>query len=154
MRNDRAGLRLLTRTECLALLPSAEVGRIAVSTQALPLILPVSFMVDQDRIVISTQNGTTLDTSTDNTVIAFQADGSSSQLSGGWSVHVTGIARHVTDLIEFDRLSALPPWVRRRPLRLVTISTDQMWGRLVADADGPFDQLRSGHTSTDRVLGR
>lgn len=143
MQIDGPGLRVLTRTECLALLPSAEVGHIAVSTQALPLILAVSFVVDGDDIAISTQNGATLDASTDNTVIAFQAGGSSSHLSGGWSVHVTGIARLVTDLIEFDRLSALPPWERRRPLRLVMLSTDQMWGRLAADIDGPFDRWPS-----------
>ena len=64
MRIDGAGLRVLTREECLALLATAEVGRIGVSTRALPRIFPVCFAMDDDQIVISTQHGTTLDAST------------------------------------------------------------------------------------------
>ena len=44
MHIDGAGVRVLARTECLALLATAEVGRIAVSARALPLILPVRFV--------------------------------------------------------------------------------------------------------------
>ena len=50
MHIDRAGLRVLTREECLALLATAEIGRIAISARALPVILPVRFAMDGDRI--------------------------------------------------------------------------------------------------------
>jgi nitroimidazol reductase NimA-like FMN-containing flavoprotein (pyridoxamine 5'-phosphate oxidase superfamily) len=144
MRIDGAGLRVLTREECLALLATAQVGHIGVSTRALPLILPVCFAMDDEQIVISTQHGTTLDTSTRDTVVAFEADGPSSHSKVGWSVHSTGIARHVTDPIELDRLAALPlpSWSLGSPARFVTITTDQMSGRLAADTIVPLHHTR------------
>ena len=122
------------------MLATAEVGRIGVSTRALPLIFPVCFAMDDDQIVISTQHGTTLDASTRDTVVAFEADGPSSHSSVGWSVQSTGIARHVTDPIELDRLAALalPSWSLKSPARFVTITTDQLSGRLAADTTVPF----------------
>lgn len=53
MQIDGAGSRVLTRDECLAFLASAEIGRIAISRRALPLIVPVRFVMDRDRIVIA-----------------------------------------------------------------------------------------------------
>ena len=100
---------MLDRKECLAFLASAEVGRIAISTRALPLILPVCFFMDGEQIVISTHFGTALDGSTRDAVVAFEADGPSSHSTVGWSVHVNGIARHVTDPHEIVRLVALRP---------------------------------------------
>ena len=91
---------MLTREECLALLATAEIGRIAVSARALPLILPVRFAMDGDRIVIATHDGTTLDAATRDTVVAFETDGPSGHSTVGWSVHVNGIARHVTDPVD------------------------------------------------------
>ena len=50
---DTAGLRVLTRAECLHLLRTVKVGRVAVSHRALPMILPVHFRVaDDDSIRI------------------------------------------------------------------------------------------------------
>ena len=140
MRIDSAGLRVLTREECLALLATAQVGHIGVSTRALPLILPVCFAMDDDQIVISTQHGTTLDASTHDAVVAFEADGPSSHSKVGWSVQSTGIARHVTDPIEHGRLAALPlpSWSLKSPARFVTITTEQLSGRLAADTTVPF----------------
>jgi hypothetical protein len=43
---DTAGLRVLTRAECLHLLRTVNVGRVAVSHRALPMILPVAFEAD------------------------------------------------------------------------------------------------------------
>jgi len=139
---DGAGLRVLGRTECLALLATTHVGRIAVSAQALPLIAPVRFVIDGDHIVISIRSGTTLDAATRDTVVAFEADGPDG-LDGGstvlWSVHVNGIARHVTKAVELRRLAELPLPSRTfgRPQRLVTISTDRLSGRAQIGDDEP-----------------
>ena len=156
MRVDGAGLRVLTREECLALLATAEVGRIGVSTRALPRIFPVCFAMDDDKIVISTQHGTTLDASTRDTVVAFEADGPSSHSSVGWSVQSTGIARHVTDPTERDRLAALPlpSWSLNSPARFVTITTDHLSGRLAADTTVPFrpSDSRGGQSEHARAV--
>jgi len=148
MQIDGAGSRVLTRDECLAFLASADVGRIAISTRALPLILPVRFVMAGDKIVISTWIGTTLDASTHHTVVAFEADGPSSHSSVGWSVHVNGIARHVTDPVELDRLAALsvPSWSLTSPTRFVTITTDQLSGLLSDDCDVSFDPFHNAES--------
>ena len=134
MQIDRAGLRVLSRDECLALLATAEIGRIAVSARALPLILPVRFAMDGDHIVIATHDGTTLDAATRDTVVAFETDDAAGDGHVGWSVHVNGIARHVTDEPTLDRLAALrlPSWSSALPARFVAISTDQVAGRSAA----------------------
>ncbi len=139
MEIDGNGWQMLDRKECLAFLASAEVGRIAISTRALPLILPVCFFMDGEQIVISTHFGTALDGSTRDAVVAFEADGPSSHSTVGWSVHVNGIARHVTDPHEIVRLVALRPCTRLHPQQLIAISTDQLAGRSAVDADEPFD---------------
>ena len=133
------GWQVLDRKECLTFLASAEVGRIAISTRALPLILPVCFFLDGEQIVISTHVGTALDGSTRDAVVAFEADGPSSRSTVGWSVHVNGIARHVNDPQEIVRLVALRPGRRLHPQQLIAISTDQLVGRSAVDVDEPFD---------------
>ena len=135
-------------TECLALLATTHVGRIAVSAQALPLIAPVRFVIDGDHIVISIRSGTTLDAATRDTVVAFEADGPDGSPTVGWSVHVNGVARHVTKAVELRRLAELPLPARTfgRPQRLVTISTDRLSGRAQIDGDEPVGPplVRSG----------
>ncbi len=139
MHIDRAGLRVLTREECLALLATVEIGRIAISARALPVILPVRFAMDGDRIVIATHDGTTLNTATRDTVVAFETDGAAADCEVGWSVHVNGIARHVTDPSTLDRLAELqlPSWSPHQPARFVAISTDHVAGRSAVDAVAP-----------------
>ena len=124
---------MLSREECLALLADAEIGRIAISARALPLILPVRFAMDGERIVIATHSGTTLEAATRDTVVAFEADGAAGDAA--WSVHVNGVARHVTDQPSLERLTELrlPSWSSEQPLRFVTVSTDHIDGRSSVD---------------------
>lgn len=135
MQVDRAGLRVLTREECLALLAAAEIGRIAASARALPLILPVCFAMDGDRIVIATHHGTTLEAATRDTVVAFEADGAASDGVVGWSVHVNGVACHVTDEPTLERFAELrlPSWSSEQPTTFVAISTERVDGRCGVD---------------------
>ena len=146
MQVDRAGLRVLTRDECFTLLASAEIGRIAISARALPLILPVRFAMDGDCIVIATHDGTTLEGATRNTVVAFEADGAASDGHVGWSVHVNGVACHVTDPITLDRLAALPlpAWSAEQPTTFVAISTDHVAGRSGVDVTAPAAGVHAG----------
>jgi nitroimidazol reductase NimA-like FMN-containing flavoprotein (pyridoxamine 5'-phosphate oxidase superfamily) len=128
---DAAGLEILDREECLRLLTCAGLGRIGLSVGALPVILPVRFRLDGERILIRTHSGTTLDAATRDAVVAFEADATESGDAPGWSVLVTGVASHVptgpgeaaTDV------SRLPPWSVDRPDRIIAISTDRMCGR-------------------------
>jgi nitroimidazol reductase NimA-like FMN-containing flavoprotein (pyridoxamine 5'-phosphate oxidase superfamily) len=91
MAQDRNGLEVLDRDACLELLSSATLGRIGVSAGALPVVLPVNFCLDAERIVLRTGEGTKLDAASRNAVVSFEVDEIDPLFHGGWSVVVTGI---------------------------------------------------------------
>jgi nitroimidazol reductase NimA-like FMN-containing flavoprotein (pyridoxamine 5'-phosphate oxidase superfamily) len=95
--------------ECLELLGSVPVGRVGVTIDALPAVLPVNFALWQGAIVFRTVPGTKLDAAAAGAVVAFEADAyGTPDTPGGWSVLVRGIAREVTDPAELAELDALP----------------------------------------------
>jgi hypothetical protein len=131
MEVDRNGLEVLGRDECLALLAGAVIGRIGLSSGALPTVLPVAYGVVGDRIVVRTGRGSKLDAATRNAVVAFEVDDIDPQHRTGWSVVVTGVARAIEP-------ADLPPAQRGGPARwvsggdddrLVAISTELISGR-------------------------
>ncbi|HEX2381771.1 MAG TPA: pyridoxamine 5'-phosphate oxidase family protein [Acidimicrobiales bacterium] len=130
---DRNGLAVLEREECIALLGSATVGRIAITSNALPVVLPVNFVLLDDRIVIRTSRGTKLDAATRNTVVAFEVDEIDRVEQTGWSVLVTGVARELVAPDEIDEVSASPParWAPGPDGRYIAISTDMISGRRI-----------------------
>src|SRR5690606_10684839 len=95
MEIDRNGLEVLGREECMRLLASASLGRLGITTGALPTVLPVNFRLVGDQIVFRTGSGTKLDAATDNAVVAFEVDDMDPVWHTGWSVVVTGMAREV-----------------------------------------------------------
>src|SRR4051812_6943273 len=94
---DRNGLEVLDREECMRLLSTVHLGRVAITSGALQVILPVNFRVLDDRIVFRTGCGTKLDAATRGAVVAFEVDTMESLDHRGWSVVVTGVARQITD---------------------------------------------------------
>ena len=61
MQLDRNGLEILDREECLRLLALTSLGRIGFTSGALPSVLPVTYHLDQDRILVHTTRGSRLD---------------------------------------------------------------------------------------------
>ena len=121
-------IEVLPQGECVDLLSRAEVGRIVFSDRALPAILPVTFIIDDDCIVVRTARGSRLARAVDGAVVAFEADEMQPYARGGWSVVVTGQAWIEADPCERNRLAELlTPWVPgfkdviiRIPLTVVT----------------------------------
>ena len=74
MEVDRNGLEVLDRDECIRLLGTATLGRLAVTSGSLPTVFPVNFLLDDDRIVVSTSRGTKLDAAIQDAVVAFEVD--------------------------------------------------------------------------------
>jgi len=131
---DRNGLEILDRAECLRLLGSARLGRVAITYGALPTILPINFRLVDERILFRTDVGTKLDAATSNAVVAFEADDMDPLWHTGWSVVVTGLAREVTDPTVRAGLedADIPYWA---PMaagnRIVEISTEMISGRRI-----------------------
>jgi nitroimidazol reductase NimA-like FMN-containing flavoprotein (pyridoxamine 5'-phosphate oxidase superfamily) len=133
METYRNGLEVLNRDECLRLLRNGAVGRIGVSSAALPVVVPVTYALSGDTIVLRTPRDSRLAAATSNAVVAFEVD-DLDQRGDGWSVLVTGIANEVTDPDEWVRCRELllRPWGPGRDERFVRISTDIVSGRRTA----------------------
>jgi nitroimidazol reductase NimA-like FMN-containing flavoprotein (pyridoxamine 5'-phosphate oxidase superfamily) len=104
---DSRSLESLTREESLALLSSAVVGRVVFTLSALPAVVPVTFGVLGDALVLRTSEGTRLAAAADGGVVALEADEIDPMARKGWSVVVTGIAELVTDPIRRTRIQSI-----------------------------------------------
>lgn len=130
MELDRNGLEVLGRDTCLSLLRAVPMGRLGLSMNALPVVLPVSFVVDRDRLVVRTSRGTKLDAALTGAVVAFEADDFDPRTGDAWSVLVRG------STAVLDAPPAQPPpvgdralWVGDAADQWVAISTDLVSGR-------------------------
>jgi len=108
-KESRHGVEELEPAECLRLLATVPVGRVGVTIDALPAVLPVNFVVSDGAVVFRTVPGTKLDAATAGAVVAFEADsyGTPDQ-PGGWSVLVRGVARELTDPGDVEAARVLP----------------------------------------------
>lgn len=82
----------LPHHECIVGLESLRIGRIALSVDALPVILPVYYVLDEADVVFRTTAGSALDRNCRNTVVAFEIDSYDPGRRAGWSVLVVGVA--------------------------------------------------------------
>jgi len=105
---DRNAVAVLDRAECMRLLANGHVGRVGLSIGALPVILPVSYVLDGGRIVFRSSGGTKLDQALRGAVVCFEVDDVDPTHHAGWSVLVTGRSSVVTDAEDLARADALP----------------------------------------------
>ena len=122
--NAAGGLEQLSRDECLQLLGTLAIGRIAVPTaQGSPLVVPVNFVLDGEVVVFRTDPGSKLDGLRQHPV-SFQVDSVDPFRRTGWSVLVQGVAYEATPL-EVEHLTVeswtggeKQHWVRLVPLEV------------------------------------
>jgi nitroimidazol reductase NimA-like FMN-containing flavoprotein (pyridoxamine 5'-phosphate oxidase superfamily) len=134
-------LKTLTREECLELLRSAVVGRIAYVADGMATIIPVNFALFDGDIVFCTAKGTTLTWLTLRGRLAFEADESTRADHEGWSVLVRGVAREVTDPEELAvlRRGHLRSWLRSPHEHWVRISIETISGRALHGPAAPAE---------------
>jgi nitroimidazol reductase NimA-like FMN-containing flavoprotein (pyridoxamine 5'-phosphate oxidase superfamily) len=136
---DRNGMEVLERDECLRLLSTAHLGRVGLTSGALPLVLPVNFRLHDDEVLFRSTAGTKLDLATRGTVVAFEVDDFDPLSHAGWSVVVTGRARRlpVAEADERLRAAPIPRWVAGGADHTVAVTTELVSGRrLVVDGAG------------------
>ena len=126
-------LQELSRAECLSLLRSRTLGRIAYTDNALPAITPVNYALDGETIVFRTAAGTRLADGTRDAVVAFEVDEADEALRQGWSVVVIGVASEVASTSGTLRAVelALAPWAGGQRNRFVRITPTFVSGRRV-----------------------
>lgn len=126
---DRNGLEVISRSECFDLLGDSGMGRVAVTMNALPAVLPVCYAVLDEHVIIRTGTGTKLSAAVNHAVVTFEVD----RLEGDdrWSVCVTGVAAPVTRPDELAQVVGLsmPPGLRTLRPHFVRIRSDLVSGR-------------------------
>jgi uncharacterized protein len=135
MELDRNGLEVLNREECFDLLATVPVGRVGLSMNALPVVLPVNFWLDRpnERLVIRTAEGTKLRAALSSAVVAFEADHVDPMGHTGWSVLVQGQSSALVDPSEIRGIAKLPlrPWANDASDHWITIDIEVVSGRRV-----------------------
>jgi nitroimidazol reductase NimA-like FMN-containing flavoprotein (pyridoxamine 5'-phosphate oxidase superfamily) len=139
MSNQR--VETLTVAECRELLNGHHFGRFAFveSVGVLPSIVPVNYLLDEDKIVIRTDAGSKLAAALRGAPVAFEVDGVDETHQVGWSVVVRGRAEEVTDEDKLAELHQTPllAWHPRANPRYVRINPSQVIGRRINIADLP-----------------
>lgn len=119
----------------MSLLHTSPVGRIGLSIDALPVVLPVNFVVDDegDRLILRTNEGAKYRAAIDGAVLAFEADDFDRVSHTGWSVLVQGSSTLLGDPAEIEHLHDLPlrPWANPTTDYWVALSADLVSGRRV-----------------------
>ncbi|MFE0546439.1 helix-turn-helix domain-containing protein [Streptomyces sp. NPDC058891] len=127
------GFAELGPDECGALLGTHGIGRIAVTTDSGPVVVPVNYTVVDGAIVLRTGTGTTPSLAAGHQV-AFEVDRIDDAMSAGWSVLVRGPARTVTDPDETRRLddrAYSAPWAGGGRALWVQVDPQTVTGRRI-----------------------
>ncbi len=129
----KAGQRLLSHDECLALLRTKYVGRVGYIDGDRPVVVPVNYRVDEvGAVLFLTAEGHKLDAAAEGRKLCLETDDSDHLSKSGWSVLVTGTASVVPQpaaaaLAQELRLRAWARDVSRT--QLVRIAPDLVEGR-------------------------
>ena len=103
---DRHGTERLAPATCLELLSTQRIGRLGLSVGALPVVHPVNFVLDGERVLVRTGVGSKLSAALRGAVVCFEVDDIDPTGTTGWSVLVTGRAHELQDE-DVERAAAL-----------------------------------------------
>ncbi|MTV25459.1 pyridoxamine 5'-phosphate oxidase family protein [Nitriliruptoraceae bacterium ZYF776] len=87
---DRHGLEVLDLAQCLTLLRSRPLGRLAYVAAGVPHVVPVNHVVDGSTVVLRALEGSKLGALERRAAVAFQLDDHDAARGTGWSVLVQG----------------------------------------------------------------
>jgi uncharacterized protein len=124
----------LDRAECLRLLASTTLGRLAINAPGWPpMIRPVNYAFDErsQSVVFRSGAGSKLTALLHAERVAFEIDGADPVHRLGWSVIVVGPVEAVTNPAERNRLerSGPQPWVTAERAHLQRIRVTVVSGR-------------------------
>lgn len=126
------GLEILDEDECLRLLVTVPIGRVALSYDALPAVFPVNFALYDRRIVFRTGRGSKLDAAVRHSVVAFEVDQFDAHYHSGWSVLAVGRADDITDNLEIiGGDGRVRPWAGGDRDHYVAIEIELLSGRRI-----------------------
>jgi nitroimidazol reductase NimA-like FMN-containing flavoprotein (pyridoxamine 5'-phosphate oxidase superfamily) len=126
------GLEVLDEEECLGLLASARVGRVAIGMGAVPAVLPVNYVLVGSDVMFFTGPGLKLNAALEGRSVAFEVDNIDVKRHMGWSVLVAGPISPA-DPGSRPRAEALGlyPWVAGDRHHLIRIRPESVSGRRI-----------------------
>ncbi|MFI0723538.1 helix-turn-helix domain-containing protein [Streptomyces sp. NPDC021224] len=130
---DAPRLTALDPDECRTLLSDHGIGRVAVTTDDGPAVLPVNYSVVDGAVVFRTERTAAPALAVGHRV-AFEVDRADEALSEGWSVLVVGPASAVTDpgaVRGLGARTASAPWAGGGRLLWVRIEPERITGRRI-----------------------
>lgn len=140
-RDAHVSEEVLGRDECLRLLASHRLGRVAVSVEGwTPLIRPVNYRFDpaSQSVVFRSGKGTKLTGLLRAQAVTFETDDIDEAAHTGWSVVVSGRAEEILGARDLGHVEALgvDPWVPGDLPHWFRIRTEMVSGRRIAREDG------------------
>jgi nitroimidazol reductase NimA-like FMN-containing flavoprotein (pyridoxamine 5'-phosphate oxidase superfamily) len=128
---DQLGMTVLETDDCLDLLRTEVVGRLAVSIVEHPDIFPINYVVDRGSVLFRTAQGTKMAAAVLGRGVAFEVDGYDPPTGEAWSVVVKGHAVEVESMHEYFAALALPlfPWHAAPKHHFVRIEPFEISGR-------------------------
>jgi hypothetical protein len=132
--HDDRHLEVLGEAECLNLLGSVTIGRVAFTEGALPAIQPVSFRLDGGDILIPSRFGSKVAAASRGAVLAFEVDDVQLATRTGWNVTVVGLSRLISDpadVRDLDRVAA-PHWLHAEDRCYISIAAQIVRGQRVS----------------------
>jgi hypothetical protein len=151
---DSDAARVLSHDECLALLDSQYLGRIALTDRAMPLILPVGFIRVAADLIFKIGDNVLAEAADTQQVVCFETDWVNDACTEAWSVTVIGQLANVTDPEQFGRVQQLDPWPwSTNASTFVRLFNTEISGRARSDA-AVSDDTRHQQPSTLCVLGQ
>lgn len=105
-------LDVLTEEECWDLLRGARLGRLVYTDGALPAVVPVSYAVVGEDLVLAVTSDTKVAAASRGEIVALQIDDADGPSRTGWSVTAVGPSRRLADTHLAAALAAdgLVPW--------------------------------------------
>jgi uncharacterized protein len=123
----------LNRAECLRLVGACKVGRVGLTMQGVPHIVPVNHVIIDGDLYFHMGSGSKLDAGGGHHAASFEVDQLDDDTETGWSVLLSGELEVETDerrLAELDGLG-LEPWARGPKGTVMRLRTVTASGRRI-----------------------
>lgn len=122
-------LRELDATECLELLGTRSVGRVAFCAEDGPVVLPVNYVVHDGDVLFRTSPHNSIARHVTRRPAAFQVDEIDDFTQSGWSVLVRGTAEPVEDVHDLPRDARPVAWAEGTRSLFVRVRGASITGR-------------------------
>jgi nitroimidazol reductase NimA-like FMN-containing flavoprotein (pyridoxamine 5'-phosphate oxidase superfamily) len=134
--NDRSerNFEAIGREQCLDLLASNHLGRVAWQAADVPQILPITYATHQGSVYFRTAPDGILSALVQPTRVALEVDELDQQTRTGWSIVLHGRTSSVSDpdaLADLWAADSLVPWAEGNRTLFICIRLDRISGRVV-----------------------